>query len=169
MGTTRILYPRLGALSPDRPAPAPKAPKASKDHDVASFGAVFVNDIGREAMFSMTAPKFPIGSMIVREKLGIPPPFTATAQPSPASTGPGAITALSTLQLRRVEDLGPPLIMVVMLKRERGFNPKANDWEFLTVTGDGKKIEQRQKQGACLNCHQAQAKDDFVFRENVPK
>lgn len=51
-----------------------------------------------------------------------------------------------------------------MVKREKGFNSKANDWEFLTVTGDLKKIEKREKEGKCQQCHASEAKNDFVFR-----
>ncbi len=54
--------------------------------------------------------------------------------------------------------------LVVMLKRESGFNQKANDWEFLTISGDLKKIVKREKEGECLQCHAAEAKNDFVFR-----
>ncbi len=57
-----------------------------------------------------------------------------------------------------------PDLLVVMIKREKGFNPKANDWEFLTVSGDLKKIEKREKEGKCQACHSLEAKDDFVFR-----
>lgn len=54
-----------------------------------------------------------------------------------------------------------------MAKRRKGFNPRSNGWEFLIVRGDGKKIEKREKGGACLQCHASQSKSDFVFREQV--
>jgi hypothetical protein len=61
-----------------------------------------------------------------------------------------------------------PDVLVVMVKREKGFNPKANDWEFLTVSGDMKKIEKREKEGKCRACHASAASDDFVFRYPGP-
>jgi hypothetical protein len=61
-----------------------------------------------------------------------------------------------------------PEVLVVMIKREKGFNPKASDWEFLTVSGDLKKIEKREKEGKCQRCHAAEAKNDFVFRYPAP-
>jgi hypothetical protein len=61
-----------------------------------------------------------------------------------------------------------PEILVVMVKREKGFNPKANDWEFLTVSGDMKKIEKREKEGKCQACHASEASNDFVFRYPAP-
>jgi hypothetical protein len=61
-----------------------------------------------------------------------------------------------------------PDVLVVMVKREKGFNPKANDWEFLTVSGDVKKIDKREKEGKCQQCHASEAKNDFVFRYPVP-
>ena len=61
-----------------------------------------------------------------------------------------------------------PDVLVVMVKREKNFNPKANDWEFLTVSGDIKKVEKREKEGKCQQCHASEAKNDFVFRYPVP-
>lgn len=61
-----------------------------------------------------------------------------------------------------------PDVLVVMVKREKGFNPKANDWEFLTVSGDMKKIEKREKEGKCRACHASEASNDFVFRYPAP-
>jgi hypothetical protein len=61
-----------------------------------------------------------------------------------------------------------PDVLVVMVKREKGFNPKANDWEFLTVSGDVKKIEKREKEGKCRACHASEAGNDFVFRYPGP-
>jgi len=61
-----------------------------------------------------------------------------------------------------------PDVLVVMVKREKNFNPKANDWEFLTVSGDMKKIEKREKEGKCQQCHASEAKHDFVFRYPAP-
>ena len=61
-----------------------------------------------------------------------------------------------------------PDVLVVMVKREKDFNPRANDWEFLTVSGDMKKIEKREKEGKCQQCHASEAKHDFVFRYPSP-
>jgi hypothetical protein len=61
-----------------------------------------------------------------------------------------------------------PAVLVVMIKREKGFNPKANDWEFLTVSGDLRKIEKREKEGKCRACHASESKNDFVFRYPAP-
>jgi hypothetical protein len=61
-----------------------------------------------------------------------------------------------------------PEVLVVMLKRESGFNQKANDWEFLTISGDLKKVVQREREGKCLACHGSEAKNDFVFRYPAP-
>lgn len=61
-----------------------------------------------------------------------------------------------------------PDVLVVMVKRGKGFNPKANDCEFLTVSGDMKKIEKREKEGKCRACHASEASNDFVFRYPAP-
>jgi len=61
-----------------------------------------------------------------------------------------------------------PEVLVAMVKRESGFNPKANDWEFLTISGDMQTIVKREKEGKCLQCHASEAKNDFVFRYPAP-
>ena len=57
-----------------------------------------------------------------------------------------------------------PELLVVMVKRERGFNRKANDWEFLMIDGSVSQITQREKTGSCRDCHKRQKESDFVFR-----
>jgi hypothetical protein len=61
---------------------------------------------------------------------------------------------------------GNPERLVVMIKHERDFNPKANGWEFLTVSGEGLKVLKREKQGQCLKCHVSASNNDFVFPED---
>lgn len=86
------------------------------------------------------------------------------------SKGPASFPAGSILVREKL--LTPtapsPEVLVVMVKRGKGFNPKANDWEFLTVSGDLKKIEKREKEGKCRACHALEASNDFVFRYPAP-
>jgi hypothetical protein len=56
-------------------------------------------------------------------------------------------------------------VLTVMIKRERGFNPAANDWEFLQVNGEASKIEKREKTGECQQCHASEKQGDFVFHK----
>ena len=100
-----------------------------------SFGFVYVNERGREAMAADPPVQFPSGSVIVRERLA-------------------------------AYDATQPDHLMVMVKRERGFNPKANDWEFLSIDGAMTKVEERQKTGSCLDCHASQASRDFVYQVN---
>lgn len=57
-----------------------------------------------------------------------------------------------------------PELLAVMVKRERGFNPKSGDWEFLVMDGSGSAVKERQKSGSCQECHASQKSADFVFR-----
>lgn len=98
-----------------------------------SLGFAYVNEAGRDA-FRQQPFMFPVGSMIVRERL-----LTATSKPDQ---------------------------LVVMIKHERDFNPKADGWEFLTITGDATKVITQEKEGKCLNCHTFAAKNNFVFPLN---
>jgi hypothetical protein len=83
----------------------------------------------------------------------------------PASFSTGSILVREKLLTATAAS---PDVLVVMVKREKGFNPKANDWEFLTVSGDMKKIEKREKEGKCRQCHASEASNDFVFRYPAP-
>jgi len=65
-------------------------------------------------------------------------------------------------KLARADD-AQPLLLTVMIKRARGFNPKANDWEFLAIDAAKNKILERQKKGGCLDCHASQKQRDFVY------
>lgn len=130
-GTTRLRLAAPGMLSiPSGPAKA----KTPVNHSSA-FGVVYVNEIARASMFGRGPVRFPVGSIIVREKLS-------------------SASALT------------PDLLALMVKRERGFNPRLGDWEFLIASGDGKKIELREKKGECRNCHATQAKNDYVFSES---
>jgi len=120
---------------PDRtPKPKP-ARKSSNSHEdgSSSFGVVYVNEIGRHALLDEKKPRFPVGSIIVREKL---------TQAESAT----------------------PQVLVAMIKRERGFNPQADDWEFLLLDGKVSVVQRREKIGSCQACHAQQKKSDFVFR-----
>ena len=67
------------------------------------------------------------------------------------------------------ENAEKPELLVVMVKRERGFNKKANDWEFLMIDGSVNNIIRREKTGGCRNCHKEQKNNDFVFRTYLQK
>ena len=59
---------------------------------------------------------------------------------------------------------GPPEVLTAMIKRKKGFNPKANDWEFLLLSGDATEIKKREKTGACQQCHASAKEKDFVIQ-----
>lgn len=98
-----------------------------------SYGVVYANDLAREAIKSKTPLTYPVGSVIVREKL-----LYAEGDPRPQ-------------------------LLAVMIKRAHGFNPKGGDWEFLLADGAATRIHERQKKGSCLECHAAQRARDYVF------
>ena len=65
-------------------------------------------------------------------------------------------------------EAGAPEVLTAMIKRKKGFNPEANDWEFLLISGDATKIKKREKTGACLSCHESVNAKDFVFDNYLP-
>jgi hypothetical protein len=118
-------------------APAAAARQKNDGPHNDKFIVVYVNRPGQKGMMEELHPRFPEGSVIVKEKLT-----------SAGSTSPELLTA--------------------MLKREKGFNPAGNDWEFFVLSGDAKTIREQGKLENCLACHTAKRNDDFVFRNYLP-
>jgi hypothetical protein len=116
-----IFFPRRSAK---------KAPGKHEDGNI--FGVVYANALANDALKAAGEKHFPVGSIIVREKLA------------------------------KADDVQPQLL-TAMIKRARGFNRKANDWEFLAIDGTISRILEQQKQGSCVECHASQKKRDFVF------
>ncbi len=117
--------------------------KKDEDHEATfvSYGEVYVNDKGVEAMIKTKTPTYTVGTIIIREKL----PFILEKD-------------------KEEKDKDKPELLTVMVKREKGFNPENGDWEFLVIEGDKSKIRQREKTGSCVQCHSHQKANDFVFR-----
>jgi hypothetical protein len=130
-GTNKIVFPS----PPDRTSSSNTETDDLSSHknNADSFGVVYANDVARRSLVEVKVPKFPVGSIIVREKL------------------------------TQATDIAPQLL-VVMVKRQRGFNSNAGDWEFLMIDGGLSKVLQREKSGECRNCHAKQKDQDFVFR-----
>jgi hypothetical protein len=126
---TRIIFPRSGETSP----PPENSSEGKTNHGVVSYGFAYVNEIGSGG-FRRQPFAFPVGTMIVREKMLIP-----TANPD---------------------------LLVVMVKREKAFNPRANGWQFLITNGDATRILRREKNGKCLKCHEYASNNDFVYPED---
>ncbi len=80
---------------------------------------------------------FPLGSIIVREKLW-----------RSDSTEPALVTA--------------------MIKRERGFSPATNDWEFFVIDRGLTRIKDRDTVGSCASCHINAKETDWVFKTYLP-
>jgi Cytochrome P460 len=123
-GTTRIRFPNS--------KPPAKQNDSQLHNDSSSYGVVYANELAMAAYLSGTPKVFPVGSIIVREKLS-----------HPASTD--------------------PQMLAVMIKKEKGFNPRGGDWSFLTLDGTASKVKERTKKGQCLECHESARDRDFVF------
>lgn len=89
---------------------------------------------------------------------------TTSSQSEPLIYAEGAVIVREKLETEN----GPPKLLTAMIKREKGFNPAANDWEFLVISGDAKKIKKREKTGDCQSCHASVTAKDFVFDNYLP-
>jgi hypothetical protein len=116
------------------PTPANYEAERRTNPHAATYITVYVNRLGRKAMFAKESQRFPEGSVIVKEKVGI------------SSEG------------------RTPLLYTIMIKRERGYNPAVGDWEFSVASGDGKQIEASGKLENCQACHITKTDSDFIFR-----
>jgi hypothetical protein len=103
---------------------------------------VYVNRIGQDAMFTSENPKFPAGSIIVKEK------FRKSPADSPTPLRPDLLT--------------------VMIKREENFNPECGDWEFAAVSPQLQSIARGMIE-SCQRCHQNLRDSDYLFRSYIPK
>ena len=110
------------------------APFRKNNPHAASFITVYVNNIGREAMFAKQVQRFPEGSVIVKEKIS------------------------------NFNEGRKPLLYTLMRKREQGYNPELGDWEFSVVAADGKQVEAVGKLENCQACHKNKKDSDFIFR-----
>ena len=115
------------------PMPANYEAERKANPHAATFITVYVNNVGRKAMFAKELKQFPKGSVIVKEKIGVD------------SAG------------------RKPLLYTLMTKRAPGYNPAVGDWEFSVVSGNGTQLEATGKLENCQACHVAQSDSDFVF------
>ena len=101
-----------------------------------TFARVYANE---KAMPAMKKEKtaFPLGSIIVREKL-----WRA--------------------------DSAEPALVTAMIKRERGFSPATNDWEFFVIDRGLTRIKDRDTVGNCASCHINAKETDWVFKTYLP-
>ena len=97
------------------------------------FINVYVNDLGKDEMLKKKNPNFPVGTVIVKEKL-------PTAESTDAE------------------------LLTVMIKREKDYNSKVGDWEFLTFNGAGTETTARGKLQNCQTCHLVEKSTDYVSR-----
>ena len=57
-----------------------------------------------------------------------------------------------------------PETVTAMVKREKGFSKKTNDWEFFTLNGRFLTLQKRETKGDCAKCHSQVENTDFVFK-----
>lgn len=112
------------------------------------FFVVYVNAVGEKAMLTQAKPKFPVGTVIVKEKL----PTARTQRTEWKSKSP----------------YPKPELLTVMRKREKGYFPRGGDWEYSVMDGTGQKTLKSGKLETCAACHAPYRKTDFVTRNYLP-
>lgn len=112
-----------------------------------SFGVVYVNTIARQAMMLEKEPRFPIGSIIVREKLA-----SATA------TEP----QLLSIMLKREKGFNPA-------GGDWEFVVAKPSEAQLQKLEPERQLQKLERAVNCLSCHGQQQAADFVFRTYLPE
>jgi hypothetical protein len=57
-----------------------------------------------------------------------------------------------------------PGLRTIMIKREKGYNPKNGNWQYAYFFGDGTKLQKTGRLQNCQSCHEQKAKLDYVFK-----
>jgi Cytochrome P460 len=65
-------------------------------------------------------------------------------------------------------DSTSPELLTVMIKREKGFNTKNGDWEYMTVNGEATEVTAKGKLENCMACHAVEKSTDYVSRRYLP-
>ena len=116
---------------------------------IRKFVSVYVNEIGKVAMLEERQPRFPEGSVIVKEKL---------------SKGPTMKMVEGSWQT----EISQPELLTVMRKRETGYDPSKGDWEYMVFDGSGKTLQASGKLGNCQACHTTFEQTDYIARTYLP-
>lgn len=75
------------------------------------------------------------------------------------------VGAILIREKHTTEKLGTPDLVIAMVKREKGFSKKTDDWEFLTISPDAGVITKRETKGDCAKCHIEAKATDWVYRD----
>ena len=111
---------------------------------------VFVNSTGEAAMMTQKNPRFPVGTVIVKQKLAIPAAKGKSA--APAKPAPDQ----------------KPELLTVMIKRETGYDAANGDWQWMVTDGPGTQVVESGQLKSCQGCHRPFASTDFVVRSYLP-
>ena len=149
--TSEAVYmePRISMLC----MPAPPIHK-SNPHDPTYF-KVYVNGVGKAAMSSKDGQKFPVGSIIVKEKFK--PAMTLQEQWNSNKPNAG-----------KPQSFDSPNLLTVMVKRSKGFDSQNGDWEYYTAAGNGKPYPGDLSVKHCQSCHRSEEAKDYTFRTYGP-
>ncbi len=86
----------------------------------------------------------------------------AEAKPPQFAVG----TVIVKAKLHKADDVEPHQLGI-MIKRSKGFDPPAGDWQYLFVEEDGQIVDDADSLSNCRDCHQRRAAQDYVFRKHL--
>jgi hypothetical protein len=173
------------AFSPGAPARAPlkrsaeetglsESVLASIQHRLREIG---VGESAREdRLVRVTSEPFPIDPRIATmcaQQASNPSPhqgrwihvFVTSRGSDAMKTGKGLYPLGTVILKEKFADAAgtKPVLFTGMLKREKGYNTKAGDWQFFVLNTDATTVTTDHTQ-SCINCHAPLRATDFVSR-----
>lgn len=125
------------AIIPGRQEPSPHLHK---------YVSVFVNPVGREEMMTRQSPKFPIGSMIVKEKLGSADSTTPEMLTAMIKRGPGYNPDTGDWEYLVLDGAASKIIEQGKLTRCSGCHSSYQHSDFVTRTYLPREVRSNLKQ-----------------------
>ncbi|HEX9997806.1 MAG TPA: cytochrome P460 family protein [Abditibacterium sp.] len=131
--------------------PLPPTIQGTQGPHAKKYIRVYVNEVGEEAMTTQKTPRFPVGSVIVKQKLPL-----VKSKNSKTIQSKSPVVSLT------------PELLTIMIKREKDYDAKNGDWEYMVSDGAGKTVAERGKLASCQGCHQPFDKTDYIVRSYLP-
>lgn len=146
---------RTDYKNPDSARNLPKPIPFAESPHVQKVFTVFVNEKGQGPMLASERPKFPEGSILVKEK------YDASVFPPDKSGWHRRV-----LDFRYARGHSPELL-TIMVKGKPGSNPSGGDWSYYTVDGTLTHVYPG-SDATCISCHALRTRSDFTFRDYLP-
>jgi hypothetical protein len=131
---------------------------------VEDYMLCYVNGPGADAMLHEKHPTFPVGSIVVKEKLD---QVSLPIKPGSKTTERPVVSQDLKEMIESPDTKWKRILITAMIKHAAGYDPAHGDWEYLVTNGDATALQARGKLANCGGCHAIKKNNDFVFRDEL--